>query len=55
MGNVSVPSIPLQSGIDRFAFEGENTKDAFVDSSERFLSDEAFQPFDPKCEFANRQ
>jgi hypothetical protein len=32
----------LQPGIDRFAFESENTKHALVHATKRFLANEAF-------------
>jgi hypothetical protein len=43
----AVFSIPkLQTRIDRLAFKGEDTEDAFVDAPKRFLADESFQGFD---------
>ena len=46
---------PLQSWINRFAFEGDDAEDAFVDAAERFAIDEASQRFKPEREFAERQ
>jgi len=36
----------LQTRIDRLAFKGEDTEDAFVDAPKRFLAHESFQGFD---------
>lgn len=45
----------LQSRIDRFAFHGQNAEDTFVDSSERFFLNEAFQSFNAQGEFTEGQ
>ena len=42
----------LQARIDRLAFEGKDTEDAFMYATKRFLPDESLQCFDAKSEFA---
>ncbi len=39
-------AVQLESWIDRLALEGEHAKDTFMNSSEWFASDEAFDCFD---------
>jgi hypothetical protein len=48
-------SIVLKPGIDGFALKGENTENAFVNAAKRLLSNEAFQCFNAKSKFAERQ
>ena len=43
----------LQAGIDRFAFQGQDPEDAFVDATQRFPVDKALQGFDAECEFSD--
>ncbi len=42
----------LQARIDGFAFQGEDTEDAFVDATKWFVFDEALQGFHAESEFA---
>jgi hypothetical protein len=46
---------PLQAGIDRFAFKGQNAKDAFMHTAKRFLANETLQGFNPKGELSQSQ
>ena len=41
----------LQPRVHRFAFQGQNTEDAFMDSPQWFVADEAFQTFEAEGEF----
>ena len=41
----------LESRIYRFAFQCQHSEDTLVDSSQRFVTDEAFQTFDTESEF----
>ena len=41
-----------QSWINRFAFHREHSEDAFVNFSERFAADEAFERFDTEGKLA---
>ena len=43
----------LQARIDGFAFHGQNPESAFMNAAQWFLRDEAFEPFETKCEFAD--
>jgi hypothetical protein len=47
--------VKLQARIDRLAFEGKDTEDAFRCATKRFLPDESLQCFDAKSEFAEGQ
>ena len=48
----SRPHSHLQPWVDRFTFQCQYAEDAFVDSSKRFVSDEAFQALDAEGEFS---
>ena len=43
---------PLQPGIDRFAFKGQNAEDALMHTAKRLLANEALQGFNPKSELS---
>lgn len=45
----------LQSGIDRFAFEGEDTEDTLVNTTQRLALHEPRQRLDAERKFAKRQ
>jgi hypothetical protein len=45
----------LQTRIDRLAFKGEDTKDAFVDAAQRFLSDKSLQRLNSESELVKCQ
>jgi len=45
----------LQARIDRLAFKRENTEDALMYATKRFLPDESLQCFDAKSEFTECQ
>ena len=44
--------LTLESWVDGLALEGEDTENAFVDATKRFLSDEPLQRFDIQCKLA---
>jgi hypothetical protein len=50
-----VRRVQLQTWIDRLAFEGEYSKDAFMYATKRFLPDESLQCFDAKGELTECQ
>jgi hypothetical protein len=50
-----VSSCGLQPWVDGFAFQGEDAKNALVNSSQRFSLDEPFESFNPKRKLAQRQ
>ena len=50
-----VRRVQLQTWIDRLAFEGEYSKDAFMYATKRFLPDESLQCFDANGEFTKCQ
>jgi hypothetical protein len=45
----------LKPGIDRFAFESQDRKDAFMHATERLSCNKAFQRFYAEGEFSKRQ
>ena len=45
----------LQSRIDRFAFQGQDAEDAFVDAAQGFVADEAVEGFEAERELAQCQ
>ena len=40
-----------QSRVDRFALEGQDAEDTFVDQTKGFVADEAIQGLEAECEF----
>jgi hypothetical protein len=47
----SVPFSVLQTRIDWFTFQSQNSEDALVNAGEGFMADETFEGFDPEGEF----
>ena len=45
----------LEAGVDGLGFEGEDAEDAFVDATQGFAADEAFEGFNAEGEFAHGQ
>ena len=45
----------LETRVNRFAFQGEGAKDAFVNLAQWFAADEAFEPFYTKGKFPHRE
>jgi hypothetical protein len=43
----------LQTRIDWFGFEGEDTEDTLVNTMQRFATNESFKPLDPEAELAH--
>src|SRR5207245_10804567 len=46
---------PSETGINRFAFESEDTENALVDAAKRFLSDETFHCLNAQSKLAKRE
>ena len=47
--------LTLQSRVNRFALQGENAEDAFMNPAERFSPDETLQGFDAQSELSERK
>lgn len=47
-----VSQLGIQPRVDQIALQGQNADDALVDSSKRFVADEAFQAFEAEGEFS---
>ena len=45
----------LEAGIDRLAFEGQHTEDAFVDPAEGLLADKSLKSFNSESKLAECQ
>lgn len=43
--------VALQPRVDRFAFQRQYAEHTFMDPPQRFVTDEAFQPFNPEGKF----
>jgi hypothetical protein len=45
----------LETRVNRFAFQGEDAEDAFVNLAQWFVADEAFEPFYTERELPHRE
>ena len=52
---VLTAGVALQTRIDGFGFEGKYAEDAFVNTMERFATNEAFERLNPEAELAHRE